>query len=370
MQRKNMAAEKPAADVINTKVMYGETSTGQRMILDTIIPNNVARPYGPVVDKVISSSSSIEDMLYDTCKIFISKDPNQLSVDDLPFSARFVLDYPSIGIEGNSPLNIFDIEVLDAVATLWQYNQGPISARAIYRIIVGKKNYQNIGVDKLDRIIKSLQKCSHATVKLNIEEFAERDSRIRELLEAHGVKKGHYNGPLIAYEYVDFNLNQKEGIKDYTINVIKGPLLYLYAKSIGKLSIFPIEIVEIEGMSRTMLNIMITAYLLRKIVSIYAEDRQPIIILDELYHAINKSEDSRQNKHKHRSSVELVLRDWTRRGLIRGFSTCTGTRGAILGYSIETIPDVRNSVYFNWLVEGPKLRQRVAGLPSATDDKQ
>lgn len=306
-----------------------ENSDGQFTIF-TDIPDIVQKAHGPVVDSVMSQALDSEStvLIDDTYEIH----------ESLPIATRVMLSYQNMGFQVQSKhhLDAFDREVMDAVATLALDNQ-VITDANILQVITGRRSHFKATPKQLAHVQKSMDALIHCVIKIDITDMFEADSRIGKKLKKYGLKT-QYTGPLMAVETYTVTNGQKS-ICCYRI--FAQSALVRYARALGKVSEFPIEILD-TCVSKTERNIILQAFLLRSIDSMYRGEIDPFIEAGQIYAAAGIEKDPRQVKERLRVTVHDILEDWKGKGYIKGYTARKAgniTRGYAIALSDLSQPE-------------------------------
>lgn len=291
----------------------------------SFFPEVVGKARGTVIDSVIDSHL-VGPVLVD--------DTYDLGKEKLPVQTRVMLSFDELASQASQRLNAFDREVIDAVASLYREND-VFSAKTIYRVITGKDRNYKVTPSQAAAVIKSLEKCGKTQIKIRIGDLAERGSPIGKQLKKHGVMEAEYTGALIPYEAVGL---KTETDSEYFIRLLKKPTFFAYAEVMGKVSTFPIGLLD-TPISKTTRNIVLQSFLLRTIDSMYRREIRNIIPIDDIYASINGQDDIPQHKARHRVAVETILNSWKsgEYKYILDFKRRTAGRN-IIGYEIILNP--------------------------------
>lgn len=282
------------------------------------IPGIVKKVRGPVLDDVMNHGILEQAILLD--------DEVEIAPAPLPIQTRVMLSYDKLDIQtqGNYQLRPFDRDVLDAVATLHAVNDY-ITSEMIYRVMMGKRRYQYVTENQKRYVRESMARLATARIRISITDFDERESPIARELSKRDIS-AHYESYMIAFENVQ--LKKGEKIADF-YHILQDPVVFNYAKSIGKVSEFPIELLDTK-INKTPRIIVLQSFLLRRIDSMYRGDADNFISIDAMYDIIDAKNDIKQHKARHRNNAATILSDWVSKGYIKGFlmrSTHKGVRG-------------------------------------------
>lgn len=273
------------------------------------IPDTIQKGRGVVFDSLMMQT--LEEQ-----KQFLLDDVSETTEKPLPVQTKIMLSYEGIDfdIKGRIELTPFDREVLDAVATLYQNNRYMTSAH-IYRVMMGKKEYQYVTPNQQEQVRKSMMKCGYSKLDIVLEDITEKGSRIGKELVARGIK-ATYSGPLLAFEMATLTRGKK--FVD-CFRILAEPAIIKYATAMGKISEYPIELLD-TSINKTPRNIVLQAFLLRSIDEMYRGDAsRPFIDINQFYKAIGAADETHQHKARFRETACKILDDWVEMNYITGY---------------------------------------------------
>ena len=100
--------------------------------------------------------------------------------------------------------------------------------------------------------------------------------------------------------------------------ILSQPTIFRYAASLGKVSKFPIWLLD-TSVSKTVKVIVLQSFLLRSIDSMYRNGDQQFIDAKRIYESVNAQHDTDQVKARIRKHTKTILSDWIEKGFISGF---------------------------------------------------
>lgn len=308
---------------------FKEESDGQFTLLPDI-PDYIRKARGPVIDSVMGQGLAEQSayLVDDTSEVIPDK--------PLPIQTRVLLSYEGLdfNIQGKLKLTAFDREVIDAVASLAPKND-VITPAMIYRVMMGKKDYQYVTPQQEQRVIDSMTKCAYSKIQLDLTDLMEKDSPIGRQLKKEGISAS-YSGNVISFEVVTINKGNKS-INCYRI--LTEPAIIRYAASLGKISEFPIELLDTR-INKTERNIIIQSFLLRNIDEMYRGERDSCFIdIHRFYEAIEAENELKQHKARFRATAISILEDWVKKGFIKDFSV-RKVSNTIKGFDIVLTPSL------------------------------
>lgn len=236
-------------------------------------------------------------------------------------TSKIMLSYEGVEITGKVQLTPFDREVIDAVATL-SLNNEYVTSSTIYRVMSGKTKNEFVGPKQRLRVIESMDKCAFSKLTINLPEaFVEaHKSEIRRL-------DGVYSGQLLAFEKVTAN-SSKGPIDCYRLLAV--PALFRYAQSMGKISEFPITMLNTPP-AKTERTILLQGYLLRQIDAMNREEA-PLskIMWRDVYEALGMSSAIRQHQMRVRVTAGEILNYWQKYDFFKSCRMDNKSNGGIL----------------------------------------
>lgn len=296
------------------------------------IPYHVQKARGPVFDEVLGQG------VMETTTLLID-DVAESTPTPLPIQTRVMLDYEEIDIETpGMRLNAFDREVIDAVVSLLPYNDF-ITPEMIFRVLMGVRKAKHITDKQRELVRKSLMRCSHARIKISLTDMFEKDSSIGRKLRKQGVK-AQYSEQVLSFKM----MTVEKGGRIYDRYIIDSvPVLSRYAASLGKVSVFPIDLFDTH-VNKTEKNIILQSFLLRAIDEMYRDSSMPTTIdLADIYAVINSTNAIRQHKLRIRETVETIFNDWMEKEYIKNYTIRRAIRD-IKGYDIELSPTTKKEM--------------------------
>ncbi len=312
---------------------YISTESGQYSLLPVDMPHLVKHMHGPVIDSVMSQG------LAENLNVLLN-DTSVTSEKPLPIQTRVMLSYEGLDyhIEGKQKFTTFDREVLDAVASLAGENE-IITPAAIYRVMMGKRDSHYVTRAQEQKVINSMLKCGYSKLSIDLTDMTEKDSPIGKQLQKDGLSVT-YSGNLISFEMVTLSSRYREVT---CFRLLSEPALVRYAASIGRISEFPIDLLD-TSVNKTETNIMIQSYLLRCIDEMYrGEASGNLISISKLYEAIEGQDANDQQKARFRTAASTILTDWKNKDYIKGFTQRKVGR-TIKGFEINLNPqNIKNT---------------------------
>lgn len=303
--------------------LFSEGGETQTTFLASM-PQTVRKARGAVIDSMVGKE------LLDHAALLVDDTATSSIGEPLPISTKVMVSYEGmdLDIKGRLAFNAFDREVIDAVATLTQKNQ-LITAAMVFRVMMGKTEYQFITEQQEKRVEESLAKCAFSRIQLDLTDLYEKDDSFGEALKKAGIEAS-FSGNMLSLEEVTLKRGRKK-IRCYRL--LSQPPIIRYAAELGKISEFPIDLLD-TSINKTERNIILQSFLLRRIDEmIRGEDTQRFIPVESLYEAIEEPNASRQHKSRYRSVAETILSDWVEKGFLLSYHI-RKQGNAVKGYHI------------------------------------
>lgn len=291
------------------------------------IPDRIHKARGAVIDSVMLAESV-------DAGSYLIDDTSEASPKETPIQTRVLVSYEGIDVDiaGAKRFTAFDREVVDAVASLARHNE-VFTAAMIYRVMMGKKDYQYVTPHQEKLVEDSMRKCAFLRVQLDVTDILERESPIGRQLKQAGVS-GQFSGSMLSFE----TLTLQKGKRTVTcFRLLAEPVIIRYAYSLKKVSSFPIELLD-TSINKTEKNIILQSFLLRSIDAMYRGESASLFIdINDLYQAIDGQDDLKQQKARYRSTAGTILEDWVGQGFISGYAL-RKVGSAIKGFDITLNP--------------------------------
>ncbi len=231
---------------------------------------------------------------------------------------KVVISYDDLG-SGDDRLNAFDLEVIEAVATFAEEGRDYISSAMIYRLITGKQRSGKVSESNKQKVAKSMEKCLRTTVNIDITDDLRRGN-------FEDVSEGKFFSSIISFERA-FAKSSMGTIDCYRI--LSVPTIFRFAKQIGKVSEFPISVIDTPP-SKTNTIILMQSYLLRRIDRMNRNmTAERDIPWKDIFEAGDVKTTSRSQLARYRSVIQEILDYWVGCGLIRSYRADHTTRGTI-----------------------------------------
>jgi hypothetical protein len=313
----------------NRNEIVSRVETGGQLSILSDIPEIIQKTRGPVIESIISAPA-LEDITIN--------DTYEKQASPLPIHTRFLVQYPDFEADVNGrPISItaFDREVIDAVTSLIPYNTF-ITPQMIYRLMMGKREYQAVTPQQVARVEESMRKCHMAEITIDITDIAEKESPIGAQLKKDGLE-ARYSGHLIAFETV-IVAARRGGERLVThYKILTPPVIARYAQSIGKISYFPIELLD-TNLNKTERIILLQSFLLRKIDEMHRGESSLTIETYDIYKSVDGLDAGNTVKKRFRNAVEVILAHWIEKNYIKGYSI-RWVGKVIKAYEIQLLPN-------------------------------
>ena len=275
------------------------------------IPSLVQKTRSSVIDEIMYQELS--DQFTTLVSDETTKEP------DPPVKTKVVLSYEGIRTEGRVKMTPFDHEVIEAVATLVIAGNTHITTSSIFRIIAGKTKNQYISEQQKQRVRESMEKCAFTRIKIDMtDSFADKSDQIENAV---------FSGNMLSFEVITANSSQ--GVID-CYKVLSVPAIFRYAIQMGKISEFPIKMLD-TPISKTEMSINVQSYLLRRIDRMNrdpnAEHRIPWA---EIFAVANQTGAARQALQRLRNTACKILDYWVEFGFLKSYKADNRNKGSIL----------------------------------------
>lgn len=288
---------------------YVSTEYGQ---LAMYSPDAAQKVRGSLIDEVMSRE--------------ITTQVTEFSIEDravpepsLPVKTRVMLSYAGVDIEGKVKLDDIDREVIDAVATLSLYNEY-ITAQMIFRVMAGKRNGQYRTAAQRKLVIDSMRKCMASSITIKLPNIII-ETATGEKVPAETT----FDGQMLSFEHVE--VKTAKDVIDY-YKILSVPALFRYAQSIGKVSEFPMGMLDTPP-SKTKRIILAQSYLLR---TIDAMNRNEISERPIMWREIQQRcewDDSGNSLMRMRKQVNEILLHWKAYRFLKSYKADNSIKGAI-----------------------------------------
>ena len=135
-----------------------------------------------------------------------------------------------------------------------------------------------------------------------------------------------FSGNLLSFEMIKQKTNR--GMTDY-FRILTIPALFRYAASVGKISAFPIEMLD-TPVSKTEGIILMQSFLLRRIDAMNRKEISDCTIFWKDIFAVGRDEGaSRQQLQKTRGFICKILDYWKEKGFLKDYQADNRSRGKI-----------------------------------------
>ena len=105
---------------------------------------------------------------------------------------------------------------------------------------MGKQTARYITDKQREMVRKSLMRCSHARIRISLTDMSEKNSPIGRQLKKQGIK-AEYSEQVLSFKLM--SVEKRGKIFDHYV-IDSEPVLSRYAVSLGKVSVFPIELFD------------------------------------------------------------------------------------------------------------------------------
>lgn len=241
-----------------------------------------------------------------------------------PCETRVMLSHAGVNVDGPYKLDWIDHQVIDAVASISLY-QECCTASMIYCVMTGKKKSTTLSEAQRALVIRSMDKLSKSTITISLPET---------VIETKGGPKRpiqlEFSGQMIAFEKLTAK-TQKECEALYRILVV--PALFRYANSIGRVSEFPLDMMNTPP-AKTESILLVQEYLLHRLDAFNRQEAAPEPILWRDIRDIGQWKASNKNSKKVqdariRKLVREIMDHWVKYAFILAYSMDSSATGGI-----------------------------------------
>jgi len=220
------------------------------------------------------------------------------------------------------PVSEFDIQVYNAVASLWEAGKREMTLQEIFNMTMGEGK---ANPEQLDRISDSVELLRRTRLTADITQEA----------KAHKLTDPDTGEPWEQMEIDDFLFNALR-IKMKSINgkVTTGykihttPILLRYAKASRQIVSYPVKYLDTRSAgSNTERNIVIRGYLLQRIAQAKGGKMSRTIRLATIYDKAGVNKQNRTERNRANKYITNLLSLWVEQGFISGYEVENDSRG-------------------------------------------
>lgn len=227
----------------------------------------------------------------------------------------------------------YDSAVYSGVITLYEAENNVITPAMVYRAMNGLTDSEYVNPSTLAKVSKSIEKNRKSQLSIDFTEEAQQYMRSYE--EPGKDFKTTYEGDLLVADKITVKNN---GVEQTAYKILRKPILYEYAQTVGQVISVPIRLLQTKGGVRSTEDVIVLReFLLRQIENYRRRHRSGSLSIayKEIYGVCGITEDSHKNlkdKHKKiRNHTEALLSEWLRLDYIKSFeSKRDGTRAIAL----------------------------------------
>lgn len=223
----------------------------------------------------------------------------------------------------------YDSAVYSGVITLYEAENNVITPAMVYRAMNGLTDSEYVNPSTLAKVAKSIEKNRKSQLAID---FTEEAKQYMRAYETPGKDfKTTYEGNLLVADKITVKNN---GVEQTAYKILRKPILYEYAQTVGQVISVPIHLLQTKGSVRSTEDVIVLReYLLRQIENYKRRHRSGSFSLSyfsiyEVCGITNETHKNLKDKHKKiRSHTEALLREWQRQAYISGYeSQRDGTR--------------------------------------------
>lgn len=232
----------------------------------------------------------------------------------------------------------YDSAVYSGVITLYEAENNVITPAMVYRAMNGLTDSEYINPTTLEKVARSIEKNRRSQLSIDFTEEAQQYMRAYEP-PARDFKTT-YEGNLLVADKITVKNN---GVEQTAYKILRKPILYEYAETVGQVISVPIQLLQTKGSVRSTEDVIVLReYLLRQIENYRRRHKSGSFTLSykDIYAVCGVSAETHKNlkdKHKKiRAHAEALLGEWQRLHYIASFeSKRDGSRAiALLSISI------------------------------------
>ena len=236
----------------------------------------------------------------------------------------------------SKPVTKFDQAVYDTVASLIVNNDAAfredghldLTDGQIYSALTGGKSWSN--ASDLEGISASIYKGLYTRVTIDFSDQVKSD-QLR--LFDDELASGTIDAPLIAGEAITLTTVNGKKVSGYRIYTM--PALFKYGSAVKQIASYPQELLNVPDISNTRRNVVLKAYLLRRIEEIKRSAISNRIKYSTMLNEINDQEEKAfTRKDRLRKDVLKCLRYWKSKGAITDYKEYS-ISGGVEGVEID-----------------------------------
>ncbi len=281
----------------------------------SLFPDTIQKARGVLMDEVMSS-----EMLVRAKELVISD--RAMPEESVPVSTRVVLSYSDIRVDGPAQLNDIDRDVIDAVASLFLYGDY-CTAGNIYCVMTGKRKGITLTPSQVGLVLDSMEKLARCRIYIRLPDIIVDGEKKKVPIQPE------FAGQMVAFEVVSLSVDGEK--RDALYKILSMPAIFRYAQSIGRVSEFPLEMLNTPP-AKTRSILMVQSYLLRRIDAFNRGEAvvEPILWRDLKERGGWSSSASRTTDMRIRNAVCEILDYWKAYGFFLDYSYRKNSSGGIL----------------------------------------
>lgn len=223
---------------------------------------------------------------------------------------------------GRQKYNPYDSAVYSGVITLYEAENTVFTPAMVYRAMNGLTESEYVNPTTLAKVAKSIEKNRKSQLSLDFTEEAKAYMRGQELGPDF---KTTYEGNLLVADKITVRNN---GVEQTAYKLLRKPILYEYAQSVGQVISVPIRLLQTKGGVRSTEDVIVLReYLLRQIENYRRRHRSGSFTIPyaSIYEVCGVSPETHKNlkdKYKKiRNHTEALLGEWKRLNYIADFES-------------------------------------------------
>lgn len=215
----------------------------------------------------------------------------------------------------------YDSAVYSGIITLFEAENNIFTPAMVYRAMNGLTDSEYVNPSTLSKVAKSIEKNRKSQLAIDFTEEARQYMRAYE--EPGKDFNTTYEGNLLVADKITVKNN---GVEQTAYKILRKPILYEYAQTVGQVISVPIRLLQTKGSVRSTEDVIVLReYLLRQIENYRRRHREGSFSISypAVYEVCGVSAESHKNikdKHKKiRNHTEALLSEWQKQNYIKAF---------------------------------------------------
>lgn len=215
----------------------------------------------------------------------------------------------------------YDSAVYSGIITLFEAENNIFTPAMVYRAMNGLTDSEYVNPSTLSKVAKSIEKNRKSQLAIDFTEEARQYMRAYE--EPGKDFNTTYEGNLLVADKITVKNN---GVEQTAYKILRKPILYEYAQTVGQVISVPIRLLQTKGSVRSTEDVIVLReYLLRQIENYRRRHREGCFSISypAVYEVCGVSAETHKNikdKHKKiRNHTEALLSEWQKQNYIKAF---------------------------------------------------